>query len=302
MNILVTGGAGFIGSHVVDLLVSRGHKVLVLDNFSTGTEANLSPLSRDGLFISREDIESFFFPASLEKTDAIIHLAAQASITRSLARPRHDLIVNTLGTLNIIQFAQEHGVKRIVFASTSAVYEEKNTLLRETSQPRPASPYGISKLAAENYLRCLFPSSVILRLGNVYGPRQVSIGENQVVARMIDHVLCGKPFTIHGDGNQKRDFVYVEDVAEAFFLGMYADPGIYNIARGRSVSVNGVAAVLARVLGSPVEWKHDDQIDPRRNVNMAVRLAQSKLNWEARTSLSDGLKKTVGWAKEKNNG
>lgn len=298
MNILVTGGAGFIGSHVVDLLVAQGHQVLVVDDLSTGGHHNLE----HDVETLKLDISMPFIDAiSLGKfvPEAILHLAAQASITVSQERPGRDLKVNAMGTLNVIDVAKAFGVRRIVFASTSAVYEEKNTILRETDTPRPGSPYGVSKLAAEGYLRALFPETVILRLGNVYGPRQVSIGENQVVARMLNY-LEGETdsFSIHGDGHQKRDFVYVEDVARAFVRGLEAQPGIYNVATGKSVSVNGVAAALARIYGHPLMvWQHDDNEDLRRDVKLAVLMAQSKLGWQAEVNLADGLRRTMLWRK-----
>lgn len=301
MNVLVTGGAGFIGSHVVDLLAGRGHRVLALDNMSTGRSENLGGKRENVLFVNMDITYPFRYPFMEAETadfkpEVILHLAAQASITVSNDLPKFDMQTNAGGTLNMILTARRLGVKRIVMASTSAVYGDEDVLLREGNVPKPMSPYGVSKLAGENYLRAMFPESVALRLGNVYGPRQVSIGENQVVARMIGHVLKGKPFCIHGDGNQKRDFVYVEDVARAFELAMDAEPGIYNVAGGRGVSVNGIAAVLARVLGKEVQWAHDELYDARRNVRMDVSKAREGLGWGAEVKLEEGLRRTVEWS------
>ena len=303
MNVLVTGGAGFIGSHVVDLLAGLGHRVLVVDNLITGRMENLGAKRENVMFEDTDISYPFAHPfvdadAALFEPEVILHLAAQASITVSNENPKFDLQTNGLGTLNVIMIAKQLGVRRIVMASTSAVYGDEDVLLRESNVPSPMSPYGVSKLAGENYLRAMFPESVILRLGNVYGPRQVSIGENQVMARMIGHVLHGKDFSIHGDGNQKRDFVYVEDVAKAFHVGMVAEPGIYNIASGRGVSVNGVAAVLARVMGQDVKWAHDEIKDTRRNVRMDVSKARAGMNWGAEVKLEEGLRRTVAFSSE----
>lgn len=298
MNILITGGAGFIGSHVAELMVNKGHKVLIVDNMSTGKNpcpgAITLPLDiTQTAFLRSKTVEDF-------NPQMVLHLAAHASVSKSFETPAMDLIENGIGTLNVIHVAIKNNVKRIIFASTSAVYRDKNTLLRETDYPKPGSPYGVSKLAAESYLRCLFPKSVILRLANVYGPRQISNGENQVVAKMLDYLNEKTDyFSIHGDGYQRRDFIYVGDVARAFAAAMDAEPGIYNVATGHTTSVNGLAAILARLYHHPVmSWHHDDHQDNRKDVKMAIKLTQSKLEWEAETNLEDGLRTTMLWSQQ----
>lgn len=300
MKVLVTGGAGFIGSHVVDALVDAGHSVTVVDNLSSGRKENID---HRGMF--KLDIRNVYDLSELfrsERPDVVLHLAAQPSIGESIKRSFEDLGINGMGTLNVIHAAQESGVRRIVFASTSAVYPSDARVCMEALGLCPDSPYGVSKMAAENYLR-LFGNATVLRLGNVYGPRQVPLGENQVVPKMIEHLMYreGEPFTIHGDGLQTRDFVYVEDVARAF-LGVMYEEGFrkYNIASGRNTSVNFLAERVAHVFGMDgYEWKHDEQRDPRRNVNMMVDQAKWGFNWFAQTGLDEGLKKTVEWWRER---
>lgn len=220
MKILCTGACGFIGSHVVDLFLKEGHKVLCLDDLSSGRRDNLPPKA-DFFEInigSWYDLVAEFVDFEPE---VVIHLAAQPSICESFDNPVRDGYINVMGTLNVIRASMKTGVQRLVFSSTSAVYSELfSTLLLSEDFPRlPQSVYGISKLAAESYARLLMPeNSVVLRLGNVYGPRQIPLGENQVIPRMIRHFEKGDKFFIHGDGLQERDFVYVEDVQKPAFL------------------------------------------------------------------------------------
>lgn len=305
MRIMVTGGEGFIGSHVVETLCMAGHEVTILDDRSTGKFENIQHLvSKYKMYRALCDIRNPFDVLDffrISKPEVVCHLAAQASITTSLADPHLDMYVNGLGTLNITRAAQAVDTRRIVFASTSAVYPSDSTICLEQGYTKPERPYGVSKVAAENYLS-LFGQATILRLGNVYGPRQVPVGENQVIARMLRHLKHGDPFTIHGDGNQERDFVYVRDVAEAFLRSLH-DSGytVYNIASGSRHSVNTVANLVGDLWkrGSHTVWEHDDQDDPRKSVNLSVELAKSKIRWHARTSLIEGLRETVGWWKER---
>ena len=305
MKVMVTGGKGFIGSHVVELLARQGHVVDILDNESTGRHENIVHLLGKKEYhieqiladISVFDTVNAFFKAS--RPEVVFHLAAQASISESMQNPERDMVVNGIGTMNILRAAQRAGTRRIVFASTSAVYGSTVPVLMEKGCTQPESPYGISKMAAENYLG-LFGEATVLRLGNVYGPRQVPIGENQVIARMIRHALYKEPFAIHGDGYQERDYVYVEDVADAFLRAM-KETGfhIYNIASGVPYSVRRVAHLLEGVLHRRVIWKHDDLWDLRRTVNLSVEMARDQLDWKAQTALVEGLGKTVEWWKER---
>lgn len=293
MRVIVTGGCGFIGSHLTNLLLNAGHEVTVIDDCSTGKNMVDAP-------ICFADIRNFsaVWPCFQDfKPQAVMHLAANASITTSVLDPVRDLQINGIGTLNILRAARDVGVSKFVFASTSAVYADSPRALTEHSKLDGASPYAISKRAAEKYIYGYFPEAVILRLGNVYGPRQLPIGENQVIARMIKHFKAKDPFFIFGDGMQERDFVYVRDVVTAFYRALVGRPGTYNIASGYTTSVNDVAKLVADAWGfMNYTWDHlADRQDPRRKVWMNVDQARLGLNWMPQTTLEEGIAKTMDW-------
>lgn len=300
-RVLVTGGEGFIGSHVVEMLAERGHEVTIIDDESTGKFENIAHLMIGGKYHVTPalcDITIFDNLRALfriARPEVVFHLAAQASISESVKDPKKDMEVNGVGTNNVVRAAQEVGTRRIVFASTSAVYHSRTPVLMEKGCVGPESPYGVSKVAGENYL-AITGEATVLRLGNVYGPRQIPIGENQVIARMVKHALFGNPFAIHGDGEQERDYVYVGDVAEAFLRAM-DEHGFhtYNIASGVGYSVKRVAHLLAGLVRKRIAWKHDDLWDLRRSVNLSVEAARDQLGWVAQTKLVEGLEKTVEW-------
>lgn len=301
MNVLISGSAGFIGSHTADFLTVRRHKVLALDNFSTGRSENLKDF-RGAIepcdindTRSLEDIFSDFKP------EAVLHLAAQSAISTAIADPQNDLKVNGVGTLNMLAMARKYKAKRFVFSSTSAVYREVRPFWRSAISEKwpcePKSPYGISKLAAEHYIRAMFPNHAILRYGNVYGGRQRSIGGNQVIARAFEHFILGQDFKINGHGNQKRDFVYVEDVAHANYMALVSDvKGTFNVSSGKSYSVNDILREIERIYDVPgYHWEHNEETDPRDFVNLNVSAIHRELGWYAQTSLADGLKLTAEW-------
>lgn len=297
---VVTGGAGFIGSHVADMLVSGGHKVLILDNFSTGKREYVSHLDSEVLECDIRNDGDVLKSLSRFKPDGIVHMAAQPAITQAWRNPYTDLSVNGMGTLTMLLAAKKFNVDRFVYASTSAVYGDKRIMgMKEGTPRRPDNPYGVSKLVGEMYTRVVDVSTTVLRFGNVYGPRQVPIGENQVIARMMRHLIKGDEFYIFGDGKQKRDFIYVEDVARAVVKALTGLPGTYNIAGGQSVSVNQVAMTVADACGIPTyRWDYDyRRRDERKNVRLMIELAKEKLDWEPGVELAVGIRETLEWWK-----
>lgn len=303
MRVLITGGAGFIGSHVVELVAHKGNDVQILDDLSTGNMAWIADLVQHKERVhfdlcdirNREHVRAAFMAF---RPQIVMHLAAQPAISTSWDNPRLNAEVNELGTLNLIDSAKEFFVTRMIFASTSAVYHDNNHVLFEYSAIEPVTPYGISKMAAERYLRALTTESVILRLGNVYGPRQMPIGKNQVIPLMFRKLLYGDEFHIIGDGRQKRDWVFVGDVAEAFLAAMWGKAGTYNIASGHSISVNDLSdAVEASCEFFGHTWSYAGQQDPRREVAMDISAARDGLDWKPSRCLKDGLKLTAEWWK-----
>lgn len=297
-KVLCTGSCGFIGSHVVDLLLKEGHDVWCIDDLSSGLRSNLP----EKIEFAEINVASWYDLVA-EFVDCepeiVIHLAAQPSICESFDNPIRDGHVNVMGTLNVIRAAQKIGAQQLIFSSTSAVYWDFYSDLPIPEEwPRiPSTPYGISKLAAESYVRLLMPeNSVVLRFGNVYGPRQVPLGENQVVPRMIRHFEKGDEFFIHGEGTQQRDMIYVEDVARACLQSMGDKFGIYNIASGKAVSVNKIASIIEEIYEVPgYKWQYDDKTDPRVKVELSIIRAQEELGWHPEVSLVDGLARTVKW-------
>ena len=305
MNIMIIGGAGFIGSHVVDLLhKNQSNHLFIFDDLSTGKLENIRHLiSTKHNTRTRFELldvnkwEHVFDAFERFKPEVVILLAAQGSIAKSEEDPNLDANTNILGMLNVTRAAKRCSVRKIIFTSTSAVYRERRWgKLRESDVCEPKSPYGISKLAAESYLRHLFPESVVLRLGNVYGPRQVPIGENQVVPRAIRHFKYGDEFQVFGDGRQTRDYVFVRDVAEAVQCSITGKAGTYNIATGKRHSVNDVARALADLYEVPgYPWEHRAEGDSRRDICLDVRRAEEYLDWVPHTKFVDGLKMTKEW-------
>lgn len=306
MKILITGGAGFIGSHVVELLARKQHEIVVVDDLSTGKLEWIQPLidaprARVHFRMLRlqcgrdvNEIVGDFRPR------VICHLAAQPAISTSWADPCLNAEINELGTVNLLSAAREIGVRRFIMTSTSAVYSYTDKPIRETTRCDPDTPYGISKLAGEMYVRAMSQEAVILRLGNVYGPRQVPLGENQVVPKMMRHLMYSESFSIHGDGNQTRDFVFVEDVAEAFLYSIYGKPGTYNVATGTSYSVNRLAEFVAGLYDQPAyAWPHDDQEDTRRGAHLDATAAYQGLGWKPSHTILSGLAPTADWWKSR---
>ncbi len=306
MRALVTGGAGFIGSNLVDALLDAGHEVQVIDNLSTGRRSNLDPALARGAVLHELDITDA--PAVSEllvrwRPEAVFHLAAQIDVRKSVAAPAFDAGVNIEGTINVLEAAREAGVRRFVFSSTGgAIYGETDVLPSpESLEPRPEAPYGQSKFCAERYLRLAHRlyglSTVSLRYGNVYGPRQDPLGEAGVVAIFCGKLLAGETAIIFGDGRQTRDYVYVGDVVRANLAALAHSEvsGEVNIGTGREVSVLDLGAVLDRLAGERgfrVEHAPARTGEVLRSC-LDVTRAREELGCAAEMDLEEGLRITL---------
>ena len=299
MKVLVTGGAGFIGSHLVDRLVLEGHEAVVVDNLATGKRRNINRAAR----FYKMDIQSWRLERVFrnERPNVVMHLAAQMDVRKSVEDPMFDAQVNVLGTLNVLQQAVKHGVRKVVFSSSGgAIYGEQETYpAPETHVLRPLSPYGLSKLCGEQYLsyfqRVSGLQAVSLRYANVYGPRQDPEGEAGVVAIFIQKMLNNEQAVINGNGRQTRDFVFVDDVVEAnlAMLGQETQ-GTYNVGTGVETSINDLFRILVQHTGSTCKEVHGPakKGEQARSVIDGGKLRQ-EVSWEPKADLSDGLKKTV---------
>lgn len=297
MNILVTGGCGFIGSHIVDAYVNMGHHVVVIDDLSTGDIKNLNPKAT--LYeknICHHDIEEIF---RKEKFAVVNHHAAQINVRKSLDDPLYDARVNIIGSLNLLNLSARYKIKRFIFASSGgAVYGEPHHIpITEGIPLDPLSPYAVSKIATEKYLLTFARTHkfnyVILRYSNVYGPRQISKSEAGVVSIFINHILNKKKCIIFGDGNQTRDYVYVGDVVEANVLALDCAPDIFNIGTGIETSVNDLINMLSKITKNdvPHEYSVPRVGEVCRNV-LDCSKAQSTLNWKPKTMVQQGISKT----------
>ena len=308
MNVLVTGGAGFVGSHVVDRLLAASHTVHVLDNLATGRRERVPAAARLHVCDLRDARLDTVFAAA--RPAVVVHLAAQAAVSRSVADPRHDASVNVLGTIALLESCRRAGVPRAVYISTGgAAYGDTDVLPTPEDHPiRPASPYGISKVTAERYLEVWAAltggSGLTLRLANVYGPRQDPAGEAGVIAIFASRLLSGVRCVVNGDGDQTRDYVYVGDVADAVALAVSSPDavGIANIGTGIETTVNDLYRRLARLTNVRGDAEHAPAKpgEQRRSVLDATR-AKSLLGWSATTPLDEGLTQTVAWFRKELN-
>ncbi|RMF36392.1 MAG: NAD-dependent epimerase/dehydratase family protein [Chlorobiota bacterium] len=300
MKVLITGGAGFIGSHVVEAYCARGHEVVVLDSFVTGRRENVSR----GIRVVEMDIRSPCLAEFLasERFDAINHHAALIKVPESFRRPVEYAEVNVVGTLNLLQAAVESNVRTFIFISTCAVYADSGNLPFEETHPLgPSDPYGTSKLAAELYVQMYatqYPSlrCVILRYGNVYGPRQQVYGEGNLVAVCIERLHEGQQPVIFGDGSHTRDYVYVGDVAD-LNCHVLEQPiqGVYNVGTGQQRSVLDVYAQVARTLGAPYAPIFGPPRREQAHVALSSRRIQQAIGWLPSTTFEQGIVHTAEW-------
>ena len=307
MKTMITGGAGFIGSHLVDALLERGHRVAVLDDFSTGKKENLATAVRNGLQIFRADVRE-----APEVTEAIrafgpeviFHLAAQINVRRSVADPSADERTNVGGTINVLEAAREAGAAVINVSTGGAIYGETDIVpTPETVEALPAAPYGQSKYCAERYIglygRLFGVRGATVRLANVYGPRQDPLGEAGVVAIFCSCLNDGKRPPVYGDGRQTRDYVYVGDVVSGLLalLDCQAARGEYNIGTGRESSVlDLIEALSPHTKGSFEPAFADARAGEIERSCLDVTRARQELGWSSQVDLAEGLGHTVRWA------
>jgi UDP-glucose 4-epimerase len=293
LRALVTGGAGFIGSHLVDALLARGDEVIVVDHLRRGHESNLSPEAR--LFRADvSDVAAMLTALRAARPEVVFHLAAQIDVRRSVSDPSLDALVNIGGTAAVLEAARDAGTRRVVLASTAGVYGEPAELPTAEDAPiRPLSPYGAGKAAAETYLdlftRLYGISTVSLRMANVYGPRQNPHGEAGVIAIFCGAAAEGRTVARYGDGLQTRDFVFVADVVDAFVAAGDADAGgAFNVSTGRETTLRE----LQEALGLEAVERPGRLGDVRRSC-LDPSAAARTLGWGARTPLRDGLDRTL---------
>jgi len=304
MKILITGGAGFIGSHIVDLLIKNNHEVAIIDNLSTGKEEYLNPKAVFYKADITEDINPIF---EKEKPDIVIHTAAQVMLRESLKDPIHDSKTNILGTINILDACKKNNVKKIIYTSTGGarVGEPEYLPVDENHPIKPCSPYGISKHTAEHYVEMYGQlhnlDYLIFCFGNVYGPRDDPITK-RVTAIFADKMLNGETPIIFGDGEQTRDFIYVLDLAELIVNSIDKNPEhkLFHLANGTQISVNSkFFKILKELSGFQGDAEHIEAIKGEvRDIVLDTSLVQKELGWNPKHSFQQGLKETFDWFKE----
>lgn len=304
-KILVTGGAGFIGSHVVELFLEKKYEVIIIDDLSTGRESNIDPKAKFyKMDIRSPEVRDIF---AAERPDYVSHHAAQMDVRHSVVQPLFDADVNILGSINLIECAKEFGVKRFIYISTGgAVYGEPERVPCDETHPvNPICPYGASKHTVEHYLFMYHANYglnyTVLRYPNVYGPRQNPHGEAGVAAIFTGKMLAGEPVTINGDGEQTRDYVYVGECAYANYLAATVDhkPGIYNLGWGRPTSVNEIFQTLTKIVAYPYPANHGPaKVGETRHIYLDASKIKADLDWAPTLTLQEGLEKTVAYVRK----
>lgn len=300
MRICVTGGEGFIASHTIQLALSKHHEIASIDNESTGQTRVRGAKYYKGSITEQDFVSNVFREF---KPEAVLHLAAQPSLQTSIERPQFDAKVNVIGTINIAKKAKDYGA-RMVLASTSAVYKEMYSgVYSECCPSEPINPYGCSKMAAENYVRILCDNWMILRYGNVFGPRQIPLGENQFIPRAIRFLIGMQPdFKIYGDGTQKRDFICVDDIARINLLALESKKNeILNAGTGIAIDINRIYEVIQSYSGETTEAPHGPaKSGELQTVTLNSDKAKEVLGWKTITVFEDEIRDTIAyWIVEK---
>jgi UDP-glucose 4-epimerase len=304
MSVLITGGAGFIGTFTKKALKDHGYEVILVDNFVTGDRNNID---HDDILIEKDIRDDDLYDYLKDyKIESIIHLAAQTSVPDSVEDPIYDVSENIEGTVKMLQLAKKLGAKRFLFASSAAVYGDNPACpLKETEMMAPTSPYGLSKMTGEHYIQLLCKQYgieyTILRYANVFGPKQSNDGEGGVIKIFIDKIIKKETLHIFGDGGQTRDFIYVEDIAEAHLLALKNPGGVYNVSTNTEVSVNQLVEILKVISGEnfPLEYTEPRKGDIYRSCLDNERITKC-FSWKPKYSLEEGLKKTFDAFIEKN--
>ncbi|WP_257350246.1 NAD-dependent epimerase/dehydratase family protein [Pseudalkalibacillus decolorationis] len=257
MKVLITGGAGFIGTYTKELLKREGHEVVILDNLTTGSESNIN--EKDVFY--KGDIHDLSVLDNETGINVIVHLAAQIQVPVSIEDPIYDMKQNIEGTLKVLEFAKKSKVKKVIFASSAAVYGDNDNLpIQEESKLKPMSPYGISKMTAEKYIETLCEINnidyVILRYANVFGPKQSTRGEGGVIRIFYDALAEDQPPQIEGDGGQTRDFIYVEDIAKAHLYSLNTSSGVYNVSTNKEITINELCKIMIQEMEKNISPKH----------------------------------------------
>ncbi len=303
MKILVTGGAGFIGSHIVDLLIKQDHQVLIIDNLSTGSKDNLNPQAK---FFPGDILSSALDTIFQEnQPEIVIHLAAQLDINYSVQEPVKDAEINILGSINLLENCRKYKVKKIIYTSSAAEIGEPLFFpITEEHPLNPISPYGVSKHCVQYYLKIYSNlyhlNYTYLRYANVYGPRQGLTGEGGVVSTFIKKLLNNIPMTIFGTGQQTRDFIYVQDVAEATILMLnQGNNQIYNVGTGKETSINTLFGMINILLNksSLSTYLKPKSGDIQRSV-FSIEKIKKEIGWQPKVELEEGLIKTINFFKK----
>jgi len=302
MKILVTGGAGFVGSHIVDKLILEGHNVVVIDNFSSG---KLGHLNKKAVLFERDITKSIEDIFQKERPEVVIHTAAQVMLRKSIEEPVFDAMTNIIGTINVLEACRKNGVKKIIYTSTGgARYGEPKYLPVDENHPlNPLAPYGISKHTAEHYIfayeKLYGLNYLIFGFGNVYGPRD-DPRFGRVIAVFARAIIQGVKPKIFGDGGQTRDFVYVKDLADFIIESINKNPEhkLFNLANGEQISVNKIFEELKNAGGYKEDAEHVVAVNGEiRDICLDTTLAKNELGWNAKTSLSKGIKETFEYFK-----
>jgi len=303
MNILVTGGAGFIGSNIADALINLGHDVTIIDNLSTGKKENINPKANffQINILDKTSLEGVF---QSQKPEVVFHVAGQVNLVWSLTNIARDLELNTKGSINVFELSVKYNVRRIIYSSTIAVYGDVDILpVNENTPIKPLSPYGISKYSAEQYLEYFKKRNhierVVLRYSNVYGPRQNPLGEAGVVSIFTEKIIKNEKLVVFGDGNQTRDYVYVEDVVKANLLSIDGPEGVYNIGTGIETSVNDLIRIFESVTNTKITPIYKEpRLGEVRRIYLDISKAKKELGFEPTFDIKEGIRKTIEWYKK----